>query len=211
MMNSIRRHARFELLPTELLYEIITRLSSRDVKRLSSVSERLRKVCLPYLFRNVSFEFSRSGFISLQRLLLSNLRWYVVSLTYVVPELLQSEIMDFRFFRNNILPPKNYLDELKQSSDKDCPAKPPPPYMVIYDTFRGICKEQHDILKRREDIEVLSAALGQQLPKLTGFCVYFRRTNAKEHWVGSYLDTTMTMQEKTLEHHFHAIIKGLKT
>jgi hypothetical protein len=88
-MSSQRQRARLELFPTEILHVVVEHLLTQDLKYLSRVSEQLRKICMPYLFRNVRFSFSNSGFDKLRRLLESHVRQYVVSFTYVIPELLQ--------------------------------------------------------------------------------------------------------------------------
>lgn len=88
MENSEHRTASLDLLPTEILLILVDHLRIEDVKILSFVCGRLRKVSLPYIFYNVYFQFSHSGFHALRELLLSDLRQYIVSFTYTIPELL---------------------------------------------------------------------------------------------------------------------------
>lgn len=88
-MSSEHQPTRLGLLPTEILYVVVEHLFVQDMRHLSCASGRLREVCMPNLFRNVRFPFSDSGFDGLRRLLLSDVRHYVVSFTYVIPELLR--------------------------------------------------------------------------------------------------------------------------
>lgn len=78
-----------ERLPTEIIRDVVDNLTFWDITELSCVSRRLRKVCLPSLFRRVKFEFSQSGFDKLQSLLKSDARHHVVFFTYDAPELLR--------------------------------------------------------------------------------------------------------------------------
>lgn len=77
-----------ELLPTEILFGIVN-LDNRETKKLSRASRRIRDVCLPFLFRKVSIEFSNEAFDLLESLLKLNFHRYIVSLEYVVPKLLK--------------------------------------------------------------------------------------------------------------------------
>lgn len=88
-MSSGHQQAWLEPLPAELLYLVVKQLLIQDLKHLSCVSKRLRNVCLPYLFHEVRFSCSASGLDGLRRLMLSDVRQYVVSFTYMIPELLR--------------------------------------------------------------------------------------------------------------------------
>ena len=79
-----------ESLPTEILRAIIDHLPLKDVEQLSCVSKRLREVCLPSLFRRVKFEFSQAGFEQLESIVESDVRYHVVSFTYIVSDLLRN-------------------------------------------------------------------------------------------------------------------------
>jgi hypothetical protein len=81
-----------EILPTEILYEIVDYLHGWELKGLSCVNKWMRGICLPSLFRKVSFEFSEDGFYGLEELLQSHLCSYVASFRYVVPQLLKPGI-----------------------------------------------------------------------------------------------------------------------
>ena len=111
---------RLEFLPTEILYKIVEYLHGWQVKGLSCVNRRIRDVCLPSLFRKVSFEFSEDGFDGLAGLLQSHLCPFIVSFQYIVPQLLKNgkrfsgkilmvkanlrlEIRDYATFKAHIL------------------------------------------------------------------------------------------------------------
>jgi hypothetical protein len=79
-----------ESLPTELLRIVVGLLPFQDIKQLSRTSKRLRGVCLPSLFRSLKFEFSQAGFEQLKTIVESDIRYHVVSFTYIVPDLLRS-------------------------------------------------------------------------------------------------------------------------
>lgn len=78
-----------ELLPTEILFDIVKYLRIRETKTLSLISKRMRDVCLPIIFHKVSIEFSTEGFDFLESLLKSSLYRYIVSFQYIVPKLLK--------------------------------------------------------------------------------------------------------------------------
>lgn len=122
---------------------------------------------------------------------------------------LRVEILNFEFFKNSIISPENYVDASMEMYERGYPAEICPPYFLVYNTFRRICKEQRGIVENREDTTMLSAAFSQ-LPKLTELCLCFCQTVAEEVWVGLHMDTTMTAKEKTLEHHFQVILNSLK-
>jgi hypothetical protein len=75
-------------LPNELLCKIVECLVKWEVKHFSLVNRRMRDVSLPFLYRNFRFTFSKKGLDRLEGFLRSNLCHHVVSIQYVVPELL---------------------------------------------------------------------------------------------------------------------------
>jgi hypothetical protein len=79
-----------ESLPTEILRDIVDLLPLQDIKQLSCASKRLREICLPPLFRRVNVEFSQAGFENLSDILKSDVRYHVVSFTYIAPDLLRT-------------------------------------------------------------------------------------------------------------------------
>lgn len=76
-------------LPLNILYRVVKFLPPWDIEKLSCVNKRLREASLPALFRAIRFEFSKAGFDGLNRLPDSDIRHYVVSLTYMAPEILK--------------------------------------------------------------------------------------------------------------------------
>lgn len=82
------QHVYLENLPNEILNSIVEYLGRREIKRFSSANKRMRDISLPFLFRNLRFTFSKKGFDKLENILKSQLSNYIVSVQYVVPELL---------------------------------------------------------------------------------------------------------------------------
>ena len=76
------------------------------------------------------------------------------------------ETMDFEFFRRNIFPPKDYSELFSRTYNREYLDEVHIPYMLIYDTFSGICREQRGIVERYEDTTAL-LAIFKRLPKLT--------------------------------------------
>ncbi|KAJ5100794.1 hypothetical protein N7456_006846, partial [Penicillium angulare] len=207
-MESVSHSAELEPLPTEILFMIVQHLFIRDVKCLSCVNQRMRMICLPVLFNKVRFAFSDFGLDGLRRLALSDARQYVVSLTYVIPELLRAELMDLEFFRHNILPPDHYADLLGTAIyDGHDVTDIRVPYMLVYETFGRICHEQKGIVERREDLTALSTVLSQ-LPHLIELGLCFCPTLATEHWISSFMDRTV--ERCTYFHHFQVISNALE-
>lgn len=80
----------FETLLTEISRSIIDLLAFWEVKRLSHASKRVREACLLSLFCCIEIAFSDDGFNGLKSLIESDTRYYIVSFTYVVLELLKA-------------------------------------------------------------------------------------------------------------------------
>jgi hypothetical protein len=112
--------------------------------------------------------------------------------------------LDFNNFKSNIFTPENYVDDNKNLFDTGCPADNCPSYMAIYDSLHSLCREQHEILGSNTDLMTLSCAI-RALPKLTAFRLNFCEasvvSNRDPEWAESYLDSDMTMAEKSYEHH----------
>lgn len=77
-----------ENLPNEILNIIVEYLRKPEIKRVSSVNKRIRDISRPFLFRNFRFTFSKKGFNRLKEVLNSLVSCYIISIQYVVPELL---------------------------------------------------------------------------------------------------------------------------
>jgi hypothetical protein len=80
--------AYLENLPNELLCKIVEYLVKWEIKHFSLVNRRMRDVSLPFLYRSFQFTFSRKGLDKREEFLRSNICHQVVSIQYVVPELL---------------------------------------------------------------------------------------------------------------------------
>jgi hypothetical protein len=188
-------------------------------------------VCLPFLFCHVGFRFSEAGFHELENLITSNVRHHVVSLAYVVPELLKTgeelsvsyidltwpspnvctDILDFDWFKSDIFTPDTYVEEAKDLYDAGYPANECPSYMVIYDALRSVCEEQRSIVDCDVDLTMLSSALAA-LPQLTELSLCFYETiGRKQEWLKSYLALDMTMAEKSYEHHIRTVTNAVQS
>ncbi|KAJ9315767.1 hypothetical protein DTO271D3_4023 [Paecilomyces variotii] len=209
-MSSTDHNTFLELLPTEILYDIRDLLQIQDIKHLSCVSKKLRQICLPLLFHEVKFRFSKPGFDELRSFIESEVRHYTVSFTYVAPQLLRPEILDFEYWTSNLFTfqTHRYVEEAKELYDLKYHDGECPSYMVIYDRLQKICEEQRGIINTDTDIAVLSSAL-QKLPKLAELRVDFCRPVQKGDWLQSYLDLDMTMGEKSYEHHLKVVSKAI--
>lgn len=89
MKKKTSRRKGFELMPTEILFCVVNRLQIRDIRQFSRVNRRARDVCLPFLFRKISIEFSSAGFDKLNKILRSQLCRYILSFQYTIQELLK--------------------------------------------------------------------------------------------------------------------------
>ncbi|KAI1919978.1 hypothetical protein LOZ65_004257 [Ophidiomyces ophidiicola] len=149
----------------------------------------------------VLFPFSKVALSQLENLLTSDVRHHVVSFTYVVPELLKTDILDLNCFKSEILTPNSYVDQTKALHDDGYPTSICPSYMAIYEAIREVCEEQYDIIHSRADLTTLSSVLGS-LPKLReltlSFCEFSERETEE---LLSYLDLVVTMGEKSHGHH----------
>lgn len=76
-------------LQSDILFRVMIFLQPGDVEELSCVNKRLREASIPVLFSAVRFEFSKSSLYGLIQLSGSDIRQHVVSLTYVIPEILK--------------------------------------------------------------------------------------------------------------------------
>jgi hypothetical protein len=96
--------AYLENLPNEILNIIVEYLRKPEIKRVSSVNKRMRDISHPFLFRNFRFTFSKKGLNQLKEILNSKVSYYIISIQYVVPELLNpSDNSHNDWFRFRIL------------------------------------------------------------------------------------------------------------
>ncbi|CAG8353513.1 unnamed protein product [Penicillium salamii] len=197
----------FENLPPEILSIIADHLCNEDAKSLSLVCKTLREVSLPYIFHDVRFEFSQSGFTALRGLLLCDLPQYVVSFTYLIPELLHPGTQSLKFFQENVINPDDYMETSNDKPYCNHLAEMNIPYRLVYNTFRCICEEQSAIVESCEDSTVLSNAF-RELPRLSELRLDFCQTLMKEDWVEFCMDRTVT--DNTVLHHFQVLSFALE-
>lgn len=108
-----------------------------------------------------------------------------------------------------MLTPESYVEEAKELYDCGHPADECPPYMVIYETLRTICKNQQGIMEEHRDIDVLSSVLAA-LPRLTEIELNFCQSIDEPQWVDSYLSLGMTAKEMSNTHHLQTLTKALQ-
>lgn len=223
MKNSSSSGITVATLPTELTTIVTDCLCNKDVKNLSLVCRKLREISLSRIFRNVRFPFSSYGFSALRELLLSDMRYYVVSFTYKVPELLSSgkdlapcasgitndiiEMQNLNFFEENVLKAEEYNEIWKKDTDIDNLSENPVPYLLVFDTFKSICQEQLTIVENCEDLTSLSNAF-KNLPQLRELGLIFCPTLKINGWIESYMDQTLS--DTTVRHHLQVVSNALK-
>jgi hypothetical protein len=88
-LDSILMDSIIDRLPVEIILLITHFLSLCEVKQLSQVNKLMRVVCAPPIFQSIRLEFSYQSLQKLEALAVSELRHHVLSVTYVVPELLK--------------------------------------------------------------------------------------------------------------------------
>ncbi|KAJ5111418.1 hypothetical protein N7532_001953 [Penicillium argentinense] len=197
--------ARLDLLHSSILSRVVGYLGPWDIEVLSCVNKRLRAASLPVLFRAVKFEFSKTGLNGLKRLSGSDIRQYVVSLTYVAPEILKPEILNFESFGSEILTPDDYVDCVFGRDSFLCEF---PSYMLAYDVLRDICEEQRNIVG--SDLERIAlSSIFTEFPTLESLNVWFCRTIEEEEWIESVLARGLTTEESR-EYYYDAIRNAIK-
>ncbi|KAF7586154.1 hypothetical protein BBP40_009396 [Aspergillus hancockii] len=156
--------------------------------RNTLIEWRTRDVCLPFLFRKVNIEFSNKGFDLLERLLESNLYWYIVSFKYVVPKLLKSEIQNYEVFKTDILTPADYVEICEGYDDVHCCedwdemeyfSGDHPLYTRVYKTIRRTCAEQQEIIEAGRDSTLMNLTF-RQLSNLKELVLVFRQIQGYE-------------------------------
>ncbi|KAH8744176.1 hypothetical protein F5882DRAFT_313220, partial [Hyaloscypha sp. PMI_1271] len=101
----------------------------------------LREVYLLSLFYYIKIRFLEARFNKLKNLIKLNTRYYIVSFTYIVPELLKTKILDFNYFKSNLLTPNNYIKIVKDLYNNNNKVNKYPLYIVIYETIYSTYKE----------------------------------------------------------------------
>ncbi|KAH8745171.1 hypothetical protein F5882DRAFT_312818, partial [Hyaloscypha sp. PMI_1271] len=101
----------------------------------------LREVYLLSLFYRIKIRFLEAGFNRLKNLIKLDTRYYIVSFTYIVLELLKAKMLDFNYFKSNLLTPNNYIETAKDLYNDNSEANKYPLYIVIYETIHSAYKE----------------------------------------------------------------------
>lgn len=129
-----------------------------------------------------------------------------MSLSLIRPRI---DILDFTCFKYDILTPDSYVESAKEIYDAGEEADEYPPYMVIYDTVYGICKEQCGIVDNGVDLLVLSSTFGA-LPRLTKLGLTFCEAAEGETSTLSFIALGMTIAEASHEHHLRVVSSALR-
>ncbi|KAH6662963.1 hypothetical protein B0J14DRAFT_621705 [Halenospora varia] len=191
------KRSRLETLSIEIFYNIIDLLTPWDVKDLSRASKRVRELCLLSLFRCVEFPFSNAGFDGLTSLTKSDTRYHVVSLTYTVPQLLKTEILDFNRFKSDLLTLDSYVETAKDIYDANGKADECPSYM-------------RSIVNYGVDRSVLSFALGA-FSRLTNVRLSFCETIEDRDEQLSPFISNMTIAEESYEYHVRVVSDAIQS
>ncbi|KAK8142117.1 hypothetical protein G3M48_009321 [Beauveria asiatica] len=200
------RLTRLERLPTEIIHAVVEFLEPWSIKKLSYTSKRLRQACLPTIFRRVKFEFSLAGIEGMKGLLKSNVRSYVTSFSYEVPELLKPEILYFDCFRSDILTPDKYVDMVKDMYDEGDDADDFPSYMSIYKTVHDICREQRSIIDEGADL-ILSSVFCA-LPLLKEVRLFFCDALQFDDCL---LKDDIIIEEEYHQHHLQVVTSAIQS
>jgi hypothetical protein len=84
------QNPRLDLLPVELIRQVVGGLNVQNIKSLSCVSNRLRAICVPFIFHSMSFSSSEAGLNKLSQFAKSQICDHVVSFSYNAEHLLES-------------------------------------------------------------------------------------------------------------------------
>jgi hypothetical protein len=117
-----------------------------------------------------------------------------------------SEITEFRDFASSILTPAQYADESQLFLNHEQP--PNPPFMVLFDNLRRICREQHSIIQRGMDQATLVRGV-QSFSHLREFKVHFCSALEREDCFEYFIGMDMTMVSRSYIHHFRTISVAL--
>uniref|UniRef100_A0A093X6C0 F-box protein DAS1 n=1 Tax=Talaromyces marneffei PM1 TaxID=1077442 RepID=A0A093X6C0_TALMA len=192
-------------LPIEVIQAIATMLPLPHMKEFSCVNKKLRNVCLPFLFCQITLNFSEIEERDLRWIISSGLRHCVKSFTYVVPDLLSRDILSFDTFRSSSFTPHDYIEVIREPYDYH-EAAAYPSYMTIYNSIRTICEEQHHIKDNHHDSTLLSSVFAAlpRLKELRLSCV------AMADCVDSHLILATKTDHSSYEHHFQVVATALR-
>ncbi|KFY03642.1 hypothetical protein V490_00110 [Pseudogymnoascus sp. VKM F-3557] len=194
-----------EMLPTEILQAVIGHLVPWNIKRLSCTSKRLRQASLSILFRHVKFEFSLAGMKGLKELLKSNVCGHISSFTYIITELLKTEILDFDLFKSDIVTPDMYMEYAQDMYDEGYEPDEFQSYMAIYKTVHDICSEQRSIID--EGADLILSSIFCALPLLREVRLSFREVLEVDDWPAS----DMIIKEELYRHHLQVVSSAIQS
>lgn len=202
-----------------------------DIKRLSRASKQLREVCLLSLFCRIKIRFSKAGFNKLKNLIKLDTCYYIISFTYIVPELLKTnkyisyilkvyqnyanatyscaKILDFNRFKSNLLTPNSYVKTAKDLYDAGNKADEYPLYIVIYETIYSTCKEQRSIVNNSFNLSVLLSTF-KALPRLTDVGLAFYRTIEREDQLLSSFALNIVVIEESYKYYIQVTSEALQ-
>jgi hypothetical protein len=121
-----------------------------------------------------------------------------------------TEILDFDYFKSDILTPDSYVESAKELYDAAGEADGCPPYMIIYEAVHNICKEQRSIVDNGVDLSVLSSTLGA-LPRLTDVDLSFCEAIEGEDWLLSSLASNMIVAKESYEYHVRVVSNAIQS
>ncbi|RAL09444.1 uncharacterized protein BO97DRAFT_306156, partial [Aspergillus homomorphus CBS 101889] len=195
-------------LPTEILLLILQYLCLNDLQSLACVNGRLREISIPLLFRHVRFTFSHPGLRALRDFAKSQASKHVKILTYRAPTLLKPSLLDFEYFKCEILTPEAYSTATRQFYGED-PTGTFPPYMEIYSTIKHLCEDHQRITRRKFDLKMLTASL-ELLPRISELSIQFCEPIDTGVWDNSCLDLNICDFEQSFNHHAQTVTEALR-
>jgi hypothetical protein len=108
------------------------------------------------------------------------------------------------------LTPDSYVEIAKELYDAGGEADECPPYMVIYETVRSICKEQRNIVDSGADLSVLSSTLGA-LPCLTEVGLSFCEAIESDNALLLSFASDMIVAEESYEYHIRVVSDAIQS
>ncbi|RJE20455.1 hypothetical protein PHISCL_07216 [Aspergillus sclerotialis] len=192
-------------LPLEILYLIAEGLSFESLLKLSCVNKRMRNVAIPRIFRNYTIIFSEEGFNKLKGFCESTLCENVVSLKYIVADLIEPEVIDYNYYKTEVLTPDEYVAREESAEAEGLETSS---YLTLYNYYHLRCIEEGEIITSETDLTTLSVALGV-MPKLSELVISFEDDEMGEDWIKGYQNSMLTRGVDSLEHHLRTVTKAI--
>lgn len=209
-------------LPLEIIYLILGSLSMEELKSFSYVNKHLREASLPSLFRELTINFSKSGFEKLKGISNSEVRVHVVSLKYIAPDLINPgkrpssllpskqhvnwapAILDYEYYRD-IVEPDLYV---AHEETADAEGLQTSSYMALYKYYVSECVAQEQIISSKTDSNTLASGIAA-LPKLSELAIWFENCDKKEDWLGAFRLPGFTQGPQSYTHHLRTVTKAI--